>query len=273
MNDVLSMKIFSFTLGELIKVLCMWLLCIVVGKVILRIIDRGFSRLKVDPNLQAFLHSAIKLIIWFVIAVIVADSLGIPVTSLVALLSVVGIALSLAVQGLLSNLCGGVLLLTARPFKVGDFVEAGGESGTVVEVGLIYTKLRTVDNKIVFIPNSDISGSKIQNFTRLPLRRVDLTVSASYDDSTAAVKAAVADAIASVEGILPEPEPFVRVLAYGDSAISYTVRVWARSQDYWDVYFGLTEAVRDAFERDGVTMTYNHINVHMVPQEKAPAEE
>lgn len=174
MNDVLSMKIFSFTLGELIRVLCLWLLCIVVGRVILRIIDRGFSRLKVDPNLQAFLHSAIKLIIWFVIAVIVADSLGIPVTSLVALLSVVGIALSLAVQGLLGNLCGGVLLLTARPFKVGDFVEAGGESGTVVEVGLIYTKLRTVDNKIVFIPNSDISGSKIQNFTRLPLRRVDL---------------------------------------------------------------------------------------------------
>ena len=244
-------------------------LCLLAIKVLLRIVERSFDKLHIDHSLRAFVRSGVKLLLYFVTLLIVADSLGIPVTSLIAMLSVVGLAVSLAVQGALTNLAGGVLLLTTKPFAVGDYVEAGGVGGTVGEIGLFYTQLITPDNKVIYTPNGEISSGKIQNYNANPTRRVELTVSASYDDPTALVKKAIFSAIEEDARILKEPAPFVSITAYGDSAISYIVRVWTSSANCWDVQFSLTESIRDAFERHGVTMTYNHLNVHLIEKEGA----
>lgn len=258
-----DLQLFSLSLSDVLSALVLLGICLVVVKLLLRIVDRSFDRLRIDRSLRAFVRSGVRLLLYFVVVLIVADSLGIPVTSLIAMLSVVGLALSLAVQGALANLAGGVLLLTTKPFAVGDYVEAGGVGGTVGEIGLFYTQLVTPDNKVIYVPNGEISGGKIQNYNAKPTRRVELTVSASYDDATQTVKQAIFAAIATESRILSDPAPFVNILSYGDSAISYLVRVWTSSADCWDVQFTLTEAIRAAFEQHGVTMTYNHLNVHL----------
>lgn len=261
--------LFSISLSDVLGALGLLVLCLLAIKVLLRIVERSFDKLHIDHSLRAFVRSGVKLLLYFVALLIVADSLGIPVTSLIAMLSVVGLAVSLAVQGALTNLAGGVLLLTTKPFAVGDYVEAGGVGGTVGEIGLFYTQLITPDNKVIYTPNGEISSGKIQNYNANPTRRVELTVSASYDDPTALVKKAIFSAIEEDARILKEPAPFVSITAYGDSAISYIVRVWTSSANCWDVQFSLTEAIRDAFERHGVTMTYNHLNVHLIEKEGA----
>ncbi|MGX8720910.1 MAG: mechanosensitive ion channel family protein, partial [Eubacteriales bacterium] len=174
------------------------------------------------------------------------------------------LALSLSVQNILSNLFSGLTLLVAQPFHAGDYVEVAGKAGVVKTVGLFYTMISTLDNIAISIPNSDITGSTINNYSSEPLRRVDMTFSASYDASTEDVKAAIRDAIARDSRILPDPEPFVRLSAYKDSVIDYVVRVWCKSTDYWNVYFDLNENVRDSFAEKGVEMSYNHMNVHML---------
>ncbi len=257
-------QLFSLSLSDVLGALGLLVLCLLAIKVLLRIVERSFDKLHIDYSLRAFVRSGVKLLLYFVALLIVADSLGIPVTSLIAMLSVIGLAVSLAVQGALTNLAGGVLLLTTKPFAVGDYVEAGGVGGTVGEIGLFYTQLITPDNKVIYTPNGEISSGKIQNYNANPTRRVELTVSASYDDPTSLVKKAIFSAIEADPRILKEPAPFVNILSYGDSAISYIVRVWTSSANCWDVQFSLTEAIRDAFESHGVTMTYNHLNVHLV---------
>ena len=176
--------LFSISLSDVLGALGLLVLCLLAIKVLLRIVERSFDRLHVDHSLRAFVRSGIKLLLYFVTLLIVADSLGIPVTSLIAMLSVVGLAVSLAVQGALTNLAGGVLLLTTKPFAVGDYVEAGGVGGTVGEIGLFYTQLITPDNKVIYTPNGEISSGKIQNYNANPTRRVELTVSATSSGSS-----------------------------------------------------------------------------------------
>lgn len=185
-------------------------------------------------------------------------------TSLVALLSVLGLAVSLAVQGTLSNLAGGIMLLTARPFAAGNFVEAGGVSGVVREVGLVYTKLVTMDNKVVYVPNGDISAKTIINYTAEKKRRVELTFSASYDAPIEKVKQAVGRAMEEHSLVLQNEEKMIRVSSYGDSAIEYLMRCWCATGDYWTVYFDLNEAIKAELDKNGLEMSYPHVNVHMM---------
>jgi len=156
------------------------------------------------------------------------------------------------------------MLLAGHPFKIGDYVEAGGQEGTVRNIGIIHTVLATVDNKLIHVPNSAISSGKIVNYSSEPTRRVDITVSASYDDPTAKVRAAIMDAVDQNELILRDPAPVVLLSEYGNSAISYTVRVWTKNANYWPVNGALKEAIRESFAKHGVTMTYNHVNVHLM---------
>ena len=158
----------------------------------------------------------------------------------------------------------GITILLTRPFEDGDFVEAGDVSGTVKDIGLIYTQLCTLDNKDIYVPNSDLSASKIVNYSREPQRRVDLTFGADYTCRPEQVKAALHNAVSLVSGILPEPAPFVRVSGYGESNIEYTVRVWCKTADYWTVYYDLMEAVGAAFDAHGVSMSYPQMNVHVL---------
>lgn len=256
-------------LRKIITILLLFVGCMVVMKVVLKVVDRAFLRLDMEKSLHTFIHAALRVILWLITLCIVLDYIGVPMTSLVALLGVIGLAVSLAIQGTLSNLAGGIQVLVSQPFKAGDYVEAGGISGTVKEVGLAYTKLTTIDNKVISVPNGQISAEKIINYTTAEQRRVDLKFNASYDDAPEQVIAAIKAVIGAHPKALFTPEPFVRVSAYQDSSIEYTVRVWCATGDYWDLYYDLLEQVKAAFDARGIEMTYNHLNVHLV-EPKAP---
>ncbi len=237
--------------------------CLVVMKVLLKVLDRALGRSKLDPSLQKLLRGILKAGLWFITAIIVLGCLKIEVTSLVAVLSVVGLAFSLALQNFLSNAAGGMQLLASHPFSVGDFVEAGSCSGTVEEMGLFYTKLTTPDNKLVQLPNSTIVAANITNFSHQPTRRVDLKVSASYDAAPEQVIALLARLAAEHPLVLDDPEPAAHVDGYGDSAINYVLRVWCANADYWTVYYDLLDGFKPAFDKAGVEMSYPHLNIHM----------
>ena len=258
-------RIGSMALSTLISAVLTFITCFIVMQIILKTLERILGRAnKIDGTLKGFIHSAVKIILWILTGIIVAGALGIPTTSLVALISIAGLALSLSVQNILSNLFSGLTLLVSKPFKSGDFVEVGGKNGIIKSVGLFYTQLNTLDNVSINIPNSDVTGTTVINYSREPLRRVDRVFSAAYESSTEDVKAAIYEAISRDEKILRDPAPFVRLSEYKDSCIEYTVRVWCKCADYWDVFFNLNENVRESFAAKGVEMTYNHMNVHIL---------
>ncbi|MBD9196837.1 MAG: hypothetical protein EGQ09_07265, partial [Clostridiales bacterium] len=197
-------------------------------------------------------------------AALTAEALGFNTSSLTALLSVLTLGITLAAEDILGNVAGGLVILSSRPFALGDFIEAGGISGTVREIGLNHTKLETPDGQMVLMPNKDLSSSKIINYTVLGRRRVVRTVTASYDAPTEEVKAACLEAVAAAPGILSDPAPAVQLTNYGASSIEYTIFCWCSVEDYWPVYFAVNENLRSAFANHGVEMTYDHLNVHVV---------
>ena len=263
-QEIMGMGIGKITLSELLTVILLVLVGLLVVKLLLRLLDRMLDRLKVDRTLLGILRAMVKVLLLFLLVLMVMGYLDIPVTSLVAVLSVVGLAISLSVQNFLSNVAGGFQLLASQPFKVGDYVEAGGCAGTVQEIGLFYTKIVTVDNKLIQMPNSTVVSANIVNYSHETLRRVDLLVTASYDAPVETVKKSLLAAIARVPKALSDPTPMARVNSYKESAIEYAVRAWCKNADYWDVYFDLTEEIKAGFDRDGIEMTYNHLNVHMM---------
>lgn len=247
--------------------LLLFLACVAVMKVAVTLADRAMNRLHIEPTVHKFTRSCLKVLLWLLTILIVAGYIGIPVNSLVAVLGVTGVALALALQGILSNLAGGIMVMVSKPFAVGDYVEAGGLSGTVQEIGLVYTKLQTIDNKLIYVPNGEISGEKIVNYNAQTERRVDLTFNISYDDDPEQAKALIQSVIGAHPKALFTPAPFARVSSYNDSSVSVTLRVWCATADYWELHYDLLEQVRAAFDANGISLTYNHLNVHL-KQEK-----
>ena len=256
LRQITASKIFSAVIAAVVS--------LVVIRILLTVLDRAQKRSRLDPSLQALLRNLLQGGLWFVAAIIVLGCLGIEVTSLVAVLSVIGLAFSLALQNFLSNMAGGMQLLASHPFKPGDFVEAGGCSGTVTEVGMFYTKLTSPDNKLIHIPNSTIMSANVINYSAQPTRRVEVKVSASYEAPTERVLALLKEMVERHPLTLADPEPQIHVNEYGDNAIGYVVRVWCATADYWTVYFDLMDGLKLTFDAAGVEMTYPHVNVHMV---------
>ena len=259
-----GLKLNALDLSALFRTALLILAGVVVIRVLLRIVDRMLSRSQNLGSVGGYIRSVVRIALWFLLVLVVADSLGIPVASMIALLSVAGLAISLALQNTLSNLAGGIMILVSKPFEVGDYVEADGVWGTVISIGLAYSTLATVDNKEIFIPNSQVAAAKIINYTKLGKRRVELTFSASYDAPTETVKQALGEVLAQFPQILEDPAPSIWISKYGASSIEYVVRVWTAAGDYWDVYYGVMEGVRPAFQRHGIQMTYDHLNVHLL---------
>ena len=255
-GDLTTGKVFSAVIAAVVS--------LVVIKVLTGVLARALGRSKLDPPLQTLLRNVLKGALWSVAVIIVLGCLDIEVTSLVAVLSVIGLAFSLALQNFLSNIAGGMQLLASHPFKLGDYVDAGGCSGTVTEIGMFYTKLTTPDNKLVQLPNSTIVSANITNYSAQPTRRVELKVSAGYDAPTERVIALLTRMAADHPLVLDDPEPAVHVDEYGDNAIRYVMRVWTANADYWTVYFDLTDGFKAAFDGAGIEMTYPHVNVHMI---------
>ena len=241
-----------------------FLVCYIVIRIAMGIIGKLLGRSKLDGALKGFIRTAAHVLLWILGGIIVAESVGIDTTSLVAVVSIAGLALSLSVQNIMSNLFSGITLLITHPFKAGDLVDIGANSGIVKSVGLFYTVISSLDNKDISIPNGDVTAASVVNYSSEPLRRVDMTFTASYGSSTEAVRGAILDAASQDSKILGDPAPFIVIGAYKDSVVEYIVRLWCKNEDYWDVYFGMNERVRECFAKHGVEMSYPHVNVHVV---------
>lgn len=235
---------------------------ILVSRIIMKLLKTALDKSRLEKAAHSLITSLARAAMYIVLALIVASSLGIDVSSIVALASVLTLALSLALQNMLTNVIGGFTLLYTRPFHSGDFVEIAGQSGTVQEINMTYTKLATADNKLISIPNSAVVAAQIINYSAADTRRVAVDVSASYNAPTQKVIDALALA-GTMDNVLLEPAPNAVITGYGDSAISYSLRVWVKTEDYWDVYFAVTKRIKDIFDEQGIEMTYPHLNVHL----------
>ncbi len=254
----------SLTLDSILKIILLIVVLLVLVKLLSGLFTRFLSKSRIDPSLHAFLRTGVKILMYAVAVLIVASSLDVDVTSLIAILSVAGLALSLALQDSLSNMASCMVILASRPLHVGDYVAIGDCEGFVQEIGMTYTKLSAYDKRIIYIPNSSVTSANVVNYTVEGRRRVEITVNASYDCSLDAVKAALHEAVETVGNFYEEPPVFVGVTAYEESAIAYTIRAWCSADSYWDNYFALLEEIKRSFDLNNIQMTYPHINVHMV---------
>ncbi len=255
----------NLALDTIVSGVLTFIVCYIVIRIVRVFLAKALGKtVKLDVPVRSLIYKAVMVLLWAVTVIIVAGAFGINATSLVAILSVAGLALSLSVQNLLTNFFSGILLLINKPFKEGDFVELGDKVGVVKSIGFFSSTICTPDNIDIIIPNGDLTAAAVKNYSRESERRVDLFFSASYDAPTELVKKAVLEAVEKDSRILTAPAPFVRLLAYESSSVRYAVRVWCRNADYWDVYFDLNENVREAFTANGVEMSYDHINVHML---------
>lgn len=249
-------------LGRLLPFVLILVVGLIVIRIITAIINKALEKSKLEKAAHSLIKSLVKAVLYILLALIAASSLGIDVTGIVALASVVTLAISLALQNSLTNLIGGFTLLYTHPFTSGDYVEVAGQAGTVKEIGMAYTKLITPDNKLVQIPNGTVVANDITNYSCTGTRRVDVSISASYDVPVNKVLAALEKA-GNVDGILADPAIFTNVTEYGDHAISYVVRVWCPTDLYWDVHKAITLKIKDVFDAENIEMTYPHLNVHL----------
>ena len=243
------------------------ILILVIGllavKLVMRLVTRALQRSHIPASLHTMIRTLLRILLDVVVFLSAANAIGVPIVSFVTLLGLIGLAVSLALQGVLSNLAGGFILLASHPFNVGDYIEHNSLSGTVKEIRMLHTRLETPDGKMVYIPNSSLSGDRLINYTETGRRRVELTVSASYDNSPEQVRGAIEDAIRHTDGILSDPAPVIAVDNYGDSAISYSIWAYVKGSDFIAVKQKLNERLFTSFAENGVEMTYPHINVHM----------
>ena len=257
-------KIFGgFSWTKLISAAILLVVCGVLIKLILKATDRMLGRSRLDKAVHPFIRTIVKLVLLFTAIMLIAGTLGVDTSSLLALLSVAGLAVSLALQNVLSNMASAVILLTTKPFQIGHFIEMGSVSGTVVKIGAICTDILTLNNQLVHVPNSEITGSTVTNYTASDKRRLEYRITASYDAPVEDVKAALLRA-AEHPLRMQEMQPIARVNGYGESAIEYVLFLWIRPKDYMDVYYDVLENVKREFDAAGIEMTYPHINVHHI---------
>ena len=226
-------------------------------------LEKYLARLKIDNTLNPFIVSVSNAALKVLLVISVIRVLGIDTSSLVAVIAAAGFAVGLAFQGSLSNFSGGVLLLTLRPFRVGDYVEASGHHGTVQAIQILYTELITIDNKVIYIPNGSLSNTSIINYTEKETRRVDLKFSVGYEEDFRKVITLLKEILNNHPLILKDPEPFVRMSEHGASAIVFTVRVWSNTNDYWTVYFDIMETVRQRFDEENISIPFPQMDVHI----------
>ena len=240
--------------------------CLLTIKIILVCLDKFLERSKLERLPRKILRISLKAFLLFVSAIILLSYLGIEVSSLVATLSIIGVALSLAVQGFLSNVFGGIQIIANKPFKIGDYVEIGSDAGLIREVGLFYTKLDTYDKKLIQIPNGKLTNETIINYTDSNKRRMEFVVCVSYDNTTEHVISTLVKTMSAHPLVLQDEgfKPFAHVKEYQYSHICYTARAWCETQNYWTVYFDIMDTIQPAFAENGVKFSYPHMNVHMM---------
>ena len=263
-------EFFSSSFGEFLVSLAVAILVLVIGwiliKWILKLLSRSKLSKKMDKSAFTFFRSAISITLKVVLILTAASIVGVPSASIIALIGSIGVAIGLALQGILSNLAGGLMILIFKPFAVGDYIQPQDtEGGTVKDISIFYTTLLTVDNRTIVLPNGDLSNKPMENYTKMDKRRLDMRFSVGYDSDIEKVKMVMQKVIDRQEKLHREPAPFARLREMGDSALIFEMRSWCNTDDYWSCYFDINEQMKEAFDAAGFNIPYPQMDVHMVP--------
>lgn len=249
-----------------ILVLGFWIIKLIIGR-----IRKVMEKREVDPGVRGFTLSILGIILKILLFIIVITKLGVETTSFAAILAAAGLAIGLALQGSLSNFAGGVLIILLKPFRVGDFIDAQGESGTVEEITIFYTYLTTFNNQRVVIPNGQLSNNKVTNYSFEPLRKNSMTVGISYDSDIKKAREVLLNIVNSDERTLKDPEPVVFVAGLGDNSVNLSLRFWAKREDYWGLHFETMEKLKIELEEAGVSFPFPQRDVHLFDMSKEKA--
>lgn len=266
MNDIVTNitgALAKMNFNNLLWALLVGVIGYVVVKYIMKAVSKLMKKTPVDPSIRSISLSVIKMVLYFIVATIVADILGLPPTSLVTVLGTMGLAFSLAMQDSLSNIAGGMLLLYTAPFKAGDFIEASGLSGTAEKVGLIHTLLVTIDNKKIYVPNSTLSKDKIINYSAESHRQVEIIFPVSYKCDIKKAKAIVGQTVKECPYVDLEKDIYVRVWNLGASSVDIIMRCWVKKEDFIETKCVLLEEVKAAFDREDISIPFNQLDVHI----------
>ena len=243
----------------------------VIGRMLARIVSNALHKVmqaqEVDKILESFVCNLAYWALMTFVIIAAINQLGVQTTSLIAIMGAAGLAVGLALQGSLANFAAGVLIVMFRPYRVGDFVEAAGVSGVVVQVQILTTVLKTGDNKQIVVPNGQIMGSIITNYSANDTRRVDMVIGVSYEDDIDKVRATIRQLVDADDRILKDPECQIVVAALADSSVNFNVRPWVKTADYWGVMFDLTEAIKKRFDQEGISFPFPQQDVHLYRQE------
>lgn len=256
---------FLSKLPTIIFAIVLLIVGMLLSKLTVKLMSKALDKSRLDLTVNKFLKSIVKIALYVLLITVVLTVLGVPTTSIITVIGTAGVAIGLALQNSLSNLAGGFLILFSKPFVVGSYIKSNGEEGTVDSINILYTRLITVDNKVVYIPNGMAANAVCINYNELPLRRVDQLVSISYSEDYEKAISSVRTALAKETKIITEGEnaPFVAVSAQSASSIDITVRVWCKSADYWDVYFSVVKNIREQFIKDNIDVPFNQLDVHI----------
>ena len=251
----------GFALGKLLPAVIILVIGILVIRLITKAMTLALSKTKLEAAAVKLIRSLLRITLYLLLLLIAASAMGIDVTGIVALASVLTLAISLSVQNALSNVIGGFTLLYTKPFVAGDYVEIAGQSGTVTDVGLTYTKLSTPDNKIVSLPNSAVVADQIVNYTTSGTRRLDITVHCSYTTPVSQVTAALLEA-AQLPNVLPDPAPFAGARNYMDGTIEYVLQVWTNTDQYWPAKYAINQNIQTIFAEKGIALACPQLQIH-----------
>ena len=241
---------------------------ILISKLITKITGKALSRSNIDEAARHFLVSLVRISLYIVVIIMALSILKVPMSSIITILGAAGLAVSLALQNCLSNLCGGFIILFSKPFSAGDIIEIDGSVGTVVSIGILYTKIMTFDSKTVFIPNGKVSDAKIINYTETPTRRIDLCFNISYSSDFDRAKSAILEVICADKLILKEPAPTVRMSSHNDNSVSIDTLVWVNNDDYLTARYNMLENVKKSFDENGIEIPFSQVDIHIKDNQK-----
>ncbi len=264
MKDVLNNLLndsFSFLIDLIVAIVVL-----IVGFKLIKLLEKYLKKehrfSKLDTTAKSFIVSLVTIALKVLLFVIAATLVGIPTTSLITIIGSSALAVGLALQGGLSNLAGGLMILIFKPFKLGDFIEVNSKQGNVKQITMFYTTLTTVDNKEIQLPNGNLSNSDIINYSANPIRRVDFEFSVSYKTKIERVKKIIKETIDKNELVLKDKDILIRLYKHADSSLVYSVKVWAKTEDYWDLYYDLEEQIKEAFDKNNIEIPYPQLDVH-----------
>ena len=259
-----AIEILSTYGGKLILAVVVLVVGLSVIKLINKFVKKMLEKSRIDRTVKSVIRNTTKILLYLILVIGIIEILGVPMSSVIAVIASCGLAVGLALQGALGNFAGGLMILIFKPFKVGDFIESTGAIGTVRDISIFYTTVMTIDNKQIFVPNGDLMNSNVTNYSVADKRRVDQDYKITNDIDAELVKSVLLDAATNTKGVLPDPAPFARMTAVDDDTYIFTVRAWCDTPSYWDVYFDLIENCSKALSDNGIDDPEERIAVRLV---------